>query len=116
MQSSSAFPDRDTVAAKLTTLSGEDQAWLKLLMENVQQEESFLSGLQLYLEQQTAARFLNSLKLEACGEWLGANTPARLQIRLNEVSRSSQHPAFAAFKKGVVKSGGFEKAYPKSTL
>lgn len=116
MQASPSFPDRDTVAAKLTSLSGEDQAWLTLLMENAQQDESLLGGLQLYLEQQSAARFLNSLKLENGGEWLGNNAPARLQIRLNEVSRSSQHPAFAAFKKGLGKSGGLEKAYPKSTL
>lgn len=116
MQSSPSFPDRETVSAKLTAFSGEDQAWLKLLMENAQQDESFLSGLQLFLEQQTTARFLNSLKLERTGDWIGSNTPARLQIRLNEVSRSSQHPAFVAFKKGVEKSGGFEKAYPKSTI
>ena len=61
MQASPSFPDRDTVSAKLTALSGEDQAWLMLLMENAQQDESFLGGLQLYLEQQAAARFLNEI-------------------------------------------------------
>ncbi len=52
-----------------------------LLMENAVQDENLLAGINLYLDQQANARFLNSLKLEAAGEWLGSNAPARLQIR-----------------------------------
>lgn len=112
----SSFPDRDTVAAKIATFSVEDQAWLTLLMENALQDENLLEGLRLFLDQQTQARFLNSLKLESTGQWFGESAPARLQIRLHEVAKSSQHPAYAAFKSGVTKSGGLEKAYPKAPL
>jgi hypothetical protein len=112
----SSFPDRDTVASKIAALNAEDQSWLKLLLENVQQEENLLQGLSLFLDQQSQARFLNSLKLENCGEWFGENAPARLQIRLHEVAKSSQHAAFTAFRAGLTKSGGLEKAYPKAPV
>ena len=112
----SSFPDRDTVAAKIASFSTEDESWLKLLLENAVQEENLLEGLRLFLDNQANARFLNSLKLEKCGEWFGENAPARMQIRLHEVSKSSQHAAYTAFRTGVMKSGGLEKAYPKSPL
>ncbi len=70
----------------------------------------------LYLDQQAGARFLNSLKLEATGEWLGGHAPARLQIRLAEIAKASQHPAYLAFRKGLTASAGLEKAYPKAPI
>lgn len=116
MQQASSFPDRDTVASKLTSLTSEDKAWVLLLMENAVQDENLLTGLNLYLDQQTSARFLNSLKLEATGEWLGGNAPARLQIRIAEIAKASQHPAYLAFRKGLTASAGLEKAYPKAPI
>ncbi|TRB01067.1 MULTISPECIES: hypothetical protein [Rhizobium/Agrobacterium group] len=116
MQQASSFPDRETVASKLTSLASEDKAWVSLLMENALQDENLLAGLNLYLDQQANARFLNSLKLEAAGEWLGANAPARLQIRLAEAAKTSQHPVYLAFRKGLTASAGLEKAYPKAPI
>ncbi len=110
---SAAFPDRDTVAAKLATLTDADGAFLKLVFENPQQDENLLEGLNLFLNQASEAPFLNTLKLEKCGTWVGSNAPARLQIRLMESARSSQHPAYAAFRAGLTKSGGLEQAYPQ---
>ncbi len=112
----SSFPDRETVASKITAMTEEDQAWLKLLLENALQDENLLEGLHLFLNQQSQARFLNALKLEKCGEWFGSNAPARIQIRLHEVSKSSQHAAFATFRAGLTKSGGLERAYPKAPI
>lgn len=116
MQQASSFPDRETVALKLTSLASEDKAWVLLLMENALQDENLLAGLNLYLDQQTNARFLNSLKLETTGEWLGGNAPARLQIRITETAKASQHPAFLAFRKGLTASAGLERAYPKAPI
>lgn len=109
----SPFPDREAIADRLQRFSGEDQAFLKLLMENVKQEENLFQGIELYLNRASSGRFLHTLKLENAGLWLGETSPARLQIRLMEIARSSQHPAFTAFRTGVVKSGGLERAYPK---
>ena len=109
-----AFPDRDTVADKLAALGDGDQAYLRLLMENPKQDENLLEGLTLHLDRASAARFLNSLKLEKLGDWLGQTAPARLQIRLMEISRSSQHAAYAAFRTGLTRSGGLERVYPKA--
>ncbi|MEW9615015.1 hypothetical protein AB3G45_14420 [Shinella sp. S4-D37] len=109
-----AFPDRETVADKLDALGEADQAYLRLLMENPQQDENLLEGLDVHLNRAAAARFLNSLKLERLGEWLGETAPARLQMRLTEAARSSQHAAHAAFRAGLTRSGGLEKAYPKA--
>ncbi|MCF3640894.1 hypothetical protein LXM94_13030 [Rhizobium sp. TRM95111] len=108
-----AFPDRETIAAKLSTLGESDQAFLRLLMENAQQDENFLSGLDLCLHEAAEAKFLNSLKLERLGEWLGGTAPARLQVRLMEAARSSQHAAYQAFRNGLTRSGGLEQAYPR---
>lgn len=110
------FPDRDTVAGKLAVMSGESEAYLRLMFENSAQDDNLLDGLVLFLDRQAEARFLNSLKLGGCGEWLGNNAPARLQSRLSEVARSSQHPAYSAFREGLNRSGGPDRAYPKSPL
>jgi hypothetical protein len=107
------FPDRETVAAKLSALGEDDVAYLNLLFENFQQDENLLDGLDFYLNKAVQAPFLNSLKLEKCGEWLGTNAPSRLQIRLMELARSSQHPVYEAFRKGLTRSGGLENAFPK---
>lgn len=109
-----AFPDRETVADKLGALGEAEQAYIGLLMENPQQDENLLEGLDLCLNRAASARFLNSLKLEKLGEWLGKAAPARLQMRLMETARSSQHAAFGAFRTGLTRSGGLERAYPKA--
>lgn len=109
-----SFPDRETVADKLGAFGGEDKAALQLMMENARQDENVTSGIELYLNRASKSRFLHTLKLEAAGEWLGNSAPSRLQIRLDEISRSSQHPAFQAFRTGLRRSGGLERAYPKS--
>lgn len=108
------FPDREAVAAKLTGFTEADQSFVKLLMDNAAQDENLIEGLMLWLDQAADARILNSLKLAKIGQWLGANAPSRLQIRLSEISKSSQHPAYRAFRDGIEKSGGLEKAYPKA--
>ncbi len=108
------FPDRDAVAGKLTAFTEADQSFLKLLMENAAQDENLVAGLLLWLDQAADARILNSLKLGKIGEWLGGQAPARLQIRLSEIAKSSQHPAFRAFRDGLERAGGLEKAYPKA--
>jgi hypothetical protein len=112
----SAAIDRETVAEKLASLQATDQDFVKLLFENPAQDERMLEGLYLYLERAAEARFLNSLKLEKTGEWVGLNAPARLQIRLTEAAKSSQHPAYAAFRAGLTRSGGLERAYPKAAV
>ena len=108
------FPDREAVAARLTAFTEADQSFVRLLMENAAQDDNLVGGLLLWLDQAADARILNTLKLQKTGEWIGANAPARLQIRLSEIARSSQHPAYRAFREGVEKSGGLEKAFPKA--
>lgn len=108
--------DRETVAEKLASLQATDQDYVKLIFENPVQDAVLLEGLHLYLERAAEARFLNSLKLEKAGEWIGLNAPARLQIRLSETAKSSQHPAFSAFRTGLTRSGGLERAYPKAAV
>jgi hypothetical protein len=108
------FPDRDTVAAKLENLGESDQSFLTLLMENAVQDDNLLEGLMLWLNKAATAKFLNSLKLSRAGEWLGNNAPARLQVRLMETARSSQHAAFLSFRDGLARSGGLERAFPKA--
>ncbi|MBB3655501.1 hypothetical protein FHX15_000700 [Rhizobium sp. BK650] len=110
------FPDRDTVAEKFAALSEADKSYLSLLMENPAQDDNLLEGLHRHLDLASASRFLNSLKLETLGKWIGQAAPARLQIRLMETARSSQHPAYAAFRTGLTRSGGLEKAYPASKV
>lgn len=112
----SAAIDRETVAEKLASLQATDQDFVKLLFDNPAQDELTIEGLYLYLERAAEARFLNTLKLEKAGEWIGLNAPARLQIRLTETAKSSQHPAYAAFRTGLTRSGGLERAYPKAAV
>ncbi|OBZ93868.1 hypothetical protein ADU59_19425 [Pararhizobium polonicum] len=111
---SAPFPDRDSVAGKLAALGESEQSTLLLLMENAAQDGNLIEGLYRHLDLASEARLLNSLKLEKLGEWLGFNAPARLQIRLMEAAKSSQHAAYQAFRTGLVRSGGLEKAYPKA--
>jgi hypothetical protein len=113
MSAPAALPDRDTTAAKLSSLGEADRNFIKLLMENSEQDENLVEGLYRHLDLATQARLLNSLRLEKLGEWLGNEAPARLQMRLMEAARSSQHPAYQAFKAGLDKSGGLQRAFPK---
>jgi hypothetical protein len=108
------FPDREAVAARLTGFTESDQSFVRLLMDNAAQDENLIEGLRLWLDQAADARILNSLKLARIGEWIGASAPSRLQIRLSEIAKSSQHPAYRAFRDGIEKSGGLEKAFPKA--
>ncbi len=106
----------ETVSTRLTGFSETDRQWLAATLENAGHDDAMLDGLHLYLDIAANARFLNALKLEKAGEWLGNNAPGRLQIRLMEAARSSQHAAFQSFRQGLVRSGGLERAYPKSAL
>ncbi|MEN3145812.1 hypothetical protein ABCW43_00710 [Neorhizobium sp. IRAMC:178] len=114
MANISPIGSRETVAESLSSFSAENQSWLTLLMDNPTSDELLLDGLHLYLDQASEAKFLNSLKLQKCGEWIGNAAPARLQIRLMEAAKSSQHPAYSAFRDGLTRSGGLERAYPKA--
>lgn len=116
MTTVSPIANRHTVADSLSGLSGENRSWLALLMDNPATDDTLLDGLRLYLDRQAQARFLNSLKLQKCGEWLGEAAPARLQVRLMEAARSSQHAAHAAFRDGLSWSGGLENAFPKANV
>ena len=108
------FPDRDTVADKLAAFAEADQSFLKLLMENPIQDENLLNGLTLWLNRTAEARFLNSRLLSIAGEWLGNAAPSRLQVRLMELAKSSQHAAYTAFREGLTRSKGLERAFPKA--
>ncbi|MCO6185782.1 hypothetical protein [Rhizobium sp. L1K21] len=110
------FPGRETIASKLTSLEEADKALIVAALEKGEQDDLFLEGLQLYLDQQSKARFLNSLKLSQTGEWLGSIAPNRLQVRIMEAARSSQHAAYAAFREGLSKSGGMDRAFPPSPI
>lgn len=107
-----SFADRDSLADRLAALTDSDMSVLALVMENPLQDESLIEGLHRHLDLAAKASFLNSLKLEKLGFWLGSAAPARLQIRLAEAAKSSQHPAYAAFRKGLTRSGGLEQAFP----
>ncbi|WP_105440410.1 hypothetical protein [Neorhizobium sp. T25_13] len=113
MANISPIGSRETVAESLSTFSAENQSWLMLLMDNPTSDDLLLDGLHLHLHNASEAKFLNSLKLQKCGEWIGDIAPARLQIRLMEAAKSSQHPAYSAFRDGLARSGGLERAYPK---
>ncbi len=114
MANISPIGSRETVAESLSSFSAENQSWLTLLMDNPTSDDLLLDGLHLYLDQASEAKFLNSLKLQKCGEWIGNTAPARLQIRLMEAAKSSQHPAYASFRDGLTRSGGLERAYPQA--
>lgn len=108
--------NRETIAEKFSTTTDESNAWLLTALADPKHDDAILEGLTLFLEQASKAPFLNTLKLEKRGEWLGANAPDRLQIRVTETARSSQHPAFGAFRTGLARSGGLERAFPKSNI
>ena len=114
MANATAFPDKDMVVLKLTGFTEQDKSFIQLLMENPKQDQSLLDGLYAFLDQASNGRFLNSLKLEKIGFWIGNTAPARLQVRLMEAAKSSQHAAYAAYREGLVKSGGLERAFPKA--
>jgi hypothetical protein len=113
---SAPFPDPATIAAKLSALGDQEQSYIKLLLENPKQDDMLIDGLHRHLDNASRAPFLNSLKLENLGKWIGDVAPPRLQIRLMEASKSSQHPAYIAFRKGLTASGGLEKAYPPAPI
>jgi len=116
MSNVAPIANREMVAESLLGLTEENRSWLQLLMENPASDDVLLAGLHLYLDRQAEARFLNSLKLGSCGEWLGQSAPARLQIRLMEAAKSSQHAAHAAFRDGLARSEGLERAFPKAQI
>ncbi|OWV86806.1 hypothetical protein ATY81_10465 [Rhizobium sp. R72] len=113
---SAPFPDRDTIASKFASLGEQEKAYVALLMENAAQDENLIEGLHRHLNNAASAPFLNTLRLENLGKWIGEAAPARLQIRLMEAAKSSQHPAYAAFRTGLSRSGGLEKAYPPAAI
>ncbi|MEK1871205.1 MAG: hypothetical protein AAAC50_02065 [Rhizobium altiplani] len=113
---SAPFPDRDTIASKLASLEEQEKSYVSLLMENAAQDENVIDGLHRHLNNAASAPFLNTLKLESLGKWIGGAAPARLQIRLMEAAKSSQHPAYAAFRSGLSRSGGLERAYPPAVI
>jgi hypothetical protein len=113
MTTTPLITDHDTIAAHLSSPSEADRKTLGALMEDARRDDQLIDGLHRHLELSAGARFLNTLKLEKLGEWLGNAAPGRLQIRLLEAAKSSQHPAYLAFKAGLVRSGGLERAYPK---
>jgi hypothetical protein len=113
---SAPFPDRETIAAKFSALADQDKAYVALLLENPAQDDNLIEGLHRHLDNAAGASFLNSLKLEHLGRWIGEAAPPRLQIRLMEAAKSSQHPAHAAFRRGLNASGGLVKAYPPAQL
>lgn len=112
MTSPASFPDRETVARKFAGNMEGDRSYLALLMENAAQDDNLIDGLHRYLDIAAEGKFLNTLKLETVGKWIGEAAPARLQIRLMEAAKSSQHPAYQAFRSGLTRSGGLERAYP----
>jgi hypothetical protein len=116
MSSMATIGTRESVADALNGFSDENKSWLQLMMENPKSDDVLLDGLHLFLDRASESRFLNSLKLQKTGEWIGNTAPGRIQIRLMEAAKSSQHPAYQAFREGLVRSGGMERAYPKAPV
>ncbi|MGE6740842.1 hypothetical protein ACQKGC_11260 [Allorhizobium pseudoryzae] len=116
MSSMATIGTRESVADALNGFSDDNKSWLQLMMENPKSDDTLLDGLHLFLDRASESRFLNSLKLQKTGEWVGNSGPARIQIRLMEAAKSSQHPAYQAFREGLVRSGGMERAYPKAPV
>ncbi|MDP9809153.1 hypothetical protein J2W42_002000 [Rhizobium tibeticum] len=85
-------------------------------MENAAQDENVIDGLYRHLNNAASSRFVNTLKLENLGKWIGEAAPARLQIRLMEAAKSSQDPAYVALRAGLLRTGGLEKAYPPAAI
>lgn len=85
-------------------------------MGNAAQDENVIDGLHRHLNNAASAPVLNTLKLENLGKWIGEAAPARLQIRLTEAAKSSQHSAYVALRTGLLRSGGLENAYPPAAI
>jgi hypothetical protein len=113
---SAPSPDRDTISTRFTALGDEDKAYVQLLLENPAQDDNVIEALRRHLDRAASASFLNSLKLENFGRWIGDVAPPRLQIRLMEAAKSSQHPAYAAFRAGLDMSKGLLKAFPPTQI
>ncbi|OLP61506.1 hypothetical protein BJF93_00815 [Xaviernesmea oryzae] len=110
----SELADRTVVADALATLDSANQMALSVLMQTPEGDEKLMDGLNHHLDRATKAKLLNTMKLEKLGHWLGETAPGRLQIRLMETARASHHPAFQAFRSGLVKTRALERAYPKA--
>lgn len=108
--------DREAVSTRLTAFGEAEAQWFQVLFTNPAMDDALLEGLHHYLDDAASARFLNSMKVGRTAEWLGTNAPGRLQVRLLEAARSSQHPAYISFREGLRRSGGLERAYPRSAL
>lgn len=108
--------DREAVSTRLAAFGEAEMQWFQALFTNPAMDDTLLEGLHHYLDEAAAARFLNAMKVEKTGQWLGANAPGRLQMRLLEAARSSQHPAYQSFREGLRRMGGLERAYPRSAL
>ncbi|EJL58230.1 hypothetical protein PMI09_00447 [Rhizobium sp. CF122] len=73
------FPDRDTIASKFASFGEQEKAYIVLLMENSAQDENLIDGLHRHLDNAASASFLNTLKLDHVGKWIGEAAPVRLQ-------------------------------------
>ena len=103
--------DREIVSQAFATLDETNQTALRVLMQTPEGDERLLDGLHHHLDLAAKARLLNSMKLEKLGTWLGENAPDRLQVRLMENARASQHPAYQAFRTGLVRTRALERAF-----
>ncbi|WP_337266669.1 hypothetical protein [Oryzifoliimicrobium ureilyticus] len=106
----------DVIAAQLSLGTDEDHASLQATMNDAKLDDALIEGLYRYLDQAAAAPFINVMKLDKLGLWIGQKAPGRLQIRLMEVAKSSLHPSFAAFRGGLSKSGGLQRAFPTAKI
>lgn len=114
--SATLFPGKETITSNLGKFDQSSQEVFKQVMETPSHDDALMEGLNVFLDQESNARFLNSLKLGKLGEWFGNEAPARLQIRLMETAKSSQHAAYKAFCDGLIRSGGLERAFPKANI
>ncbi len=113
MQSaSSAFPDRDTVASKISTLSADDEAWLRLLLENPQQDEALLEGLLVFLDKESQSRFLNALKLESAVDGLVTMPLPDCRSAFTRSPRAASTRLLMRLKAGSPNPAGLKKPTP----
>ncbi len=113
---SAPFPPRHNRIKASRALANGRNPTSSLLMGNAAQDENVIDGLHRHLNNAASAPVLNTLKLENLGKWIGEAAPARLQIRLTEAAKSSQHSAYVALRTGLLRSGGLEKAYPPAAI
>ena len=88
-----AFPDRETIADKLAALGEAEQGFLALLLQNPQQDENLLAGLDLCLHRAA----------------LPSHSPSFSSFSALRKRASAAHEAFRA---GLTRSGGLERAFP----